>query len=66
MTEYKKEIIKKYILYLFRWQMSSPLLAICLIWLPNLGPIWGSIVANFVGGLIFFWVDRAIFLRKRY
>jgi len=54
-------MIKKYILYLLRWQLSTPILAVCLIWLAGLGEVWATIVANLIGGLIFFWVDRLIF-----
>ena len=53
--------MKKFILYLIRWQLSSPLLALCLIWLGGLGAVWATIIANFIGGCIFFGVDRLIF-----
>jgi hypothetical protein len=53
--------MKKYALYLLRWQLSTPILAICLIWLAGLGELWATIVANLIGGLIFFWVDKWIF-----
>lgn len=60
MSKYKT-LIKKYILYLVRWQLSSPVLAICLWWLVD-APVWlATVVANFIGGLIFFWVDKFIF-----
>lgn len=52
-------MIKRYLLYLFRWQLSTPILAICL-YLP-LGVTEKTIIANLIGGLIFFWVDRFIF-----
>jgi hypothetical protein len=50
----------KYLLYLIRWQLSTPILAV-VIWLVHLPTLWRTIVANLVGGLIFFWVDRFIF-----
>ena len=53
--------MKKYALYLLRWQLSTPILAICLIWLAGLGELWATIFANLIGGLIFFWVDKWIF-----
>lgn len=59
-----KEIIKKYLLYLGRWQLSTPILAICLWWLSDMSELWATIIANLVGGLIFFWVDRWIFKGK--
>jgi hypothetical protein len=51
--------IKKFLFYLFRWQLSTPI-----IWLVvrNLGTgIWATIIANLIGGCIFFWVDKIIF-----
>lgn len=54
--------MKRFILYLIRWQLSTPIL-----WLVvrNLGAgLWQTIVANLIGGGIFFWVDRFIFTSK--
>lgn len=53
--------MKKFILYLIRWQLSSPILALCLWWLEPVGTIWATIIANLIGGCIFFWVDKLIF-----
>lgn len=51
--------MKKLILYLIRWQLSTPILWFVI---KNLGAdIWSTIIANLIGGLIFFWVDRFIF-----
>ncbi len=58
-------MIKKYFLYLIRWQLSTPILAICVVLLASLGTTWATIIANFIGGLIFFWVDKWIFSRNR-
>ena len=54
-------MLKKYLFYLFRWQLSTPILAIVLLWLNNWNVTVATIIANFIGGLIFFWVDRFIF-----
>ena len=54
-------MLRRYILYLFRWQLSTPILAGVLILLSSIGNLWGTIVANFIGGLVFFWVDMFIF-----
>ena len=54
--------MKRFILYMVRWQLSTPIL-----WLVvrNLGAgLWQTIVANLIGGSIFFWVDRFIFTSK--
>ncbi|HIH85768.1 MAG: hypothetical protein PWQ46_940 [Methanomicrobiaceae archaeon] len=52
---------KRYGLYLVRWQLSTPILAGVLALLGSLGALVATIIANLVGGLIFFWVDRFIF-----
>lgn len=53
----------KFILYLIRWQLSTPILALCLNFL-NFGTLINTIIANLVGGAIFFWVDKYIFNKK--
>jgi len=52
---------KRYVLYLIRWQLSTPILAGVLALLGGLGALTATIIANLIGGLIFFWVDRFIF-----
>jgi len=52
-------MLRRYILYLIRWQLSTPILWIAV---RNLGTgIWSTVIANLVGGVIFFWVDKFIF-----
>ena len=53
--------IFKYLLYLLRWQLSTPLLAGVLYYLSNYDITTATIIANLIGGLLFFWVDRFIF-----
>ncbi|HUU76221.1 MAG TPA: hypothetical protein VMW63_09050 [Methanoregulaceae archaeon] len=61
-TKVKMHInLKRYGLYLLRWQASTPILAAVGILLATMGQIMAAIVANLIGGLIFFWVDRFIF-----
>ena len=57
-------LMKKYTLYLIRWQLSTPILAIVLKLLSNMSTLYATIIANFIGGLIFFWVDKFIFRKK--
>jgi hypothetical protein len=54
---------KRYGLYLLRWQASTPLLAGVGIILASMGQgyLVAAIIANLIGGLIFFWVDQFIF-----
>ncbi len=61
-------MIRRYLLYLLRWQLSTPILAPIIAYFKHSPTVmgtaedWiGSSVANLVGGLIFFWVDRFIF-----
>ena len=56
--------IKRYGLYLIRWQLSTPILAAVLYLLADLGALMATIIANLIGGLIFFWVDRLIFTSR--
>ena len=52
----------RFIFYLVRWQLSTPIL-----WLvvSRLGAgLEATIVANLIGASIFFWVDRFIFGSK--
>ena len=52
---------KKYLFYLFRWQLSTPILAGVLWLLKDYNNLVVTIIANFIGGLIFFWIDKYIF-----
>ena len=58
------KLFKKYSLYLLRWQLSTPILAIVLKLLSNMNTLSATIIANLIGGLIFFWVDKIIFKKK--
>jgi hypothetical protein len=54
--------MKRFILYLIRWQLSTPILWIVV---KQLGAsLQATIIANLIGGAIFFWVDRFIFTSK--
>jgi hypothetical protein len=54
-------MLRKFFLYLLRWQLSTPILAVCVVWLNQYGTTVSTVVANLIGGCIFFWVDRLIF-----
>lgn len=61
----------KFILYLIRWQLSTLILAPAVAFFKHSPSLWGTkedwiaaIVANLIGGCIFFWVDRFIFKSK--
>lgn len=55
---------KQYGLYLLRWQLSTPILTLVLYLLSNFDILSATIIANFIGGLIFYWVDKYIFRKK--
>lgn len=58
------KLLKQYSFYLIRWQLSTPILAVVLKLLSNMSTLMATIIANFIGGLIFFWVDKIIFKKK--
>lgn len=53
---------KQYLFYVLRWQLSTPILAFCLALFTPCGKLWSTVIANLIGGLLFFWVDRYMFL----
>lgn len=55
--------LKQFILYIFRWQFSTPILYLCML-LPPLDNLLKTIIANLIGACIFFWVDNLIFKNK--
>lgn len=57
--------MRKFVLYIIRWECSSPILALCLIWLEPVGAVWATVIANLIGGCLFFFVDRYIFGEKK-
>jgi hypothetical protein len=57
--------MKKLGLYMLRWQLSTPILALVPIAIEKM---YGSVsfwtaafVSNLIGSLIFYWVDKKIF-----
>lgn len=51
--------MKKFILYLMRWQMSSLILIPVIAAIAD--PVWSAIIGNLIGGCIFFFIDKRIF-----
>jgi hypothetical protein len=56
---------KRYLAYLFRWQLSTPILGWVTAYMATEMAVHDTMVsaavANLIGGLIFFWVDQYIF-----
>lgn len=67
LTQIKKQERKlkreRFILYLLRWQLSTPILALCLYFL-GFSTIVNTIIANLIGGIIFYFVDKKIWRVK--
>lgn len=57
--------MKRYILYILRWQLSTPILAL-ILYLLHINEIIETIIANLIGGMIFYWVDKLIFKEKNF
>lgn len=57
------KFISKYLIYLGRWQLSTPILAIVLMFLG--AGVEGVVIANLIGGLIFFWIDRILIQKQK-
>lgn len=61
--------LTRFILYLIRWQLSTVILAPVISMVKGSGSLFGTgedwlaaVIANLIGGCIFFWVDRFIFV----
>ena len=55
----------KLFLYIIRWQLSTPILYICMkLMIPKINMIWATIISNLIGALIFYPVDKWILRRK--
>lgn len=59
----KKTTIKKYLIYLARWQLSTPVMTPITLYFG--ATIAGVVMANLIGGFIFFWIDKFIFNADR-
>lgn len=53
--------MKRFIIYLMRWQLSGVILAPCIALLKDYGSIACAVVGNLIGGIIFYWIDKLIF-----
>lgn len=53
--------MKRFILYCARWELSTFILAPCIAWLGFLGEWPAAVIANAIGAVIFFGVDKLIF-----
>lgn len=56
--------MQRLLMYMGRWQLSSPILALAMLFVPGNTAV-RVIIANLIGSLIFFPVDRWIMSRKK-
>lgn len=54
----------RFVAYLIRWQLSTPVLALCMWLMGGLDIILATVVANLIGGCMFYFVDKKIFRGK--
>lgn len=54
----------RFVAYLIRWQLSTPVLALCMWLMGGLDIILATVIANLIGGCIFYFVDKKIFRGK--
>jgi len=55
----------KLIIYLLRWQLSTPILSLVIyLTIDKYGNLASTILANLIGGLVFYKVDKLIFKKK--
>jgi len=51
----------KYLIYHLRWQISGVVMMPVLMCTKNLGTVIGVIIAQLIGAMIFWFVDKRIF-----
>lgn len=55
----------RFFIYLLRWQLSTPVLAICMWLMGGFNIVVATIIANLIGGCLFYFVDKRIFKEGR-
>jgi len=60
--------MKQFIKYAFRWQLSTPILWGVISLFPLIGihdNVINTIIANFIGACIFFFIDKKIIFKEK-
>ena len=56
----------RFLLYLLRWQLSGLILyPVLLITLPHTNVAISTIIANLLGGCLFFWIDLLLLTKGK-
>lgn len=57
--------MKRFLVYLLRWQLSTPIIAlVTYLIVEECGALITAIIANLIGGVIFYKIDKLIFSDK--
>lgn len=56
-----KNTLRKFLLYLLKFEMGTIVLAPTVYFLSDLGPVLSVIIGNFIGACVFFPIDSKIF-----
>lgn len=56
--------MKQLFKYCLWWQLFTPLLVWCIVFIPA-GVIWQAMIANFVGAVIFYVVQKEFLTKER-
>lgn len=60
------QVDMKLIVYLLRWQLSTPILSAVIYFTIDLwGNLASTVLANLIGGLMFYKIDKIIFNKKK-
>lgn len=57
--------IRKFVIYAFRWQLSTLVYAVIIWLLSGMNPVVQTVIANAIGACIFYWVDKVIFSKVK-
>jgi len=56
--------VKRFLLYLIKWQCGTPVILLCMAGIPLSSGTLKTIIANVIGGIIFYPIDLALFNKR--
>lgn len=60
----KKDTLRKFLLYLLKFELGTFVMSPTIYFLSDLGPVISVIIGNFIGACVFFPIDSLIFTDK--